>query len=130
MVPVRKVLRDCHGSTVIHVDCRSTGASRLSLEDSGRDNRVFVRQEQIETVRLDDELSLSGRRLLIKIDVEGHEMAALQGMTETLANNRVCLQIKAFGEARVRELDALFSPLGYRREGAIASDFRYSNFVD
>lgn len=129
VIPVRKALSDRNGSTVIHVDPRSTGVSRLSLEGSGRDNRVFVRQEQIDTVRLDDELDLGGRRLLIKIDVEGHEMAVLQGMTRTLANNLVCLQIEAFGEERLRELDAFFEPFGYRREGAIGSDHRFSNFA-
>lgn len=128
VTPLRMALSDSEGSAVIHVDPKSTGVSRLSLAESGRDNAVFTQQEEIQLRCLDDQLSLSGRRLLIKIDVEGHEMAALHGMIRTLSANLACLQVEAFEPARVEELDSFFAELGYRREGAVGSDHRYSNF--
>lgn len=128
VIPVKKAASDKVMTETIHISPGSTGVSRLSLAHSGRDNAVFTDQEIIQTCRLDDELPLTGQRLLIKLDVEGHEMAALAGMQNILKTNQACLQVEAFGEARLQEVDTFFNTLNYHREGAIGSDYRYSNF--
>jgi len=130
VTPLQLAASDVEGEAEIHVDPESTGVSRLSLEDSGRDNQVYRHSETIRMVRVDEQLSLAGERIFIKIDVEGHEMAALRGMTGLLQKNQVCLQVEASGDDRLAELDAFFSALGYRFEGAIGIDRRYSNFAD
>jgi FkbM family methyltransferase len=67
------------------------GFSRLvdsnGLADGGYD---------VNTVRLDDVLSFSDRRLAIKIDVEHYECKVLVGMERILRENECMIQIEAF----------------------------------
>jgi len=128
VIPIQKALSNKNNKMTIHVDPSSTGVSRLSLENSGRNNKVFSYQEQIECVTLDSEINLSGEKIFIKIDVEGHELEALQGMVNTLKSNNVFLQIEAFGEKHLAELHAFLIPFGYAYDGCIGSDHRFSNF--
>jgi len=128
ITPIQKALSDTNDTLTIHVDPHSTGVSRLSLNDSGRDNRVFSQRERIQCVTLDSHLNLSEEKVFIKIDVEGHEINALKGMTNTLRNNKAALQIEAFGDERLNQLHAFFAPLGYNYEGCIGCDHRFSNF--
>lgn len=130
VTPMQLAASDEVGEAVIHVDPESTGVSRLSLDDSGRDNKVYAYSETIRMVRLDEQLALKGQKIFIKIDVEGHEMSALRGMRGLLVANQVCLQVEASGDDRLAELEAFFSEIGYRFEGAIGIDRRYSNFPD
>ena len=51
----------------------------------------------IQSATLDSVFSFSGRNIAVKIDVEGHEVAALAGMKELLANNNILLQIEVWG---------------------------------
>lgn len=50
----------------------------------------------VETVRLDDVLEVTDHLVFIKLDVETHEAAALEGMARLLASNDVYLQIESF----------------------------------
>jgi len=45
-------------------------------------------------VRLDRELDIEGKLLVMKMDVESHELAAIEGMTGLLAKNHCVLQIE------------------------------------
>ena len=49
---------------------------------------------EVEVVRFDDLVSLSGKTLAIKIDIERYERKALAGMARTLAENRGLAQIE------------------------------------
>ena len=49
---------------------------------------------EVEIVRFDDLVSLSGKTLAIKIDIERYERKALAGMARTLAENRGLAQIE------------------------------------
>ena len=53
----------------------------------------------VDIVRLDDLVQLSGKTLAIKIDIERYERKALAGMARTLADNRGVVQIEVL-EAR------------------------------
>jgi FkbM family methyltransferase len=48
----------------------------------------------VPSVRLDDELPLKGHRIALKIDIQYHELAALQGMKALLRDNRCFLQVE------------------------------------
>jgi len=73
---------------------------------------------EVEVVRFDDLVALSGRKLAIKIDIERYERKALTGMARTLRDNRGIVQIEVL-EAR-EETIALMSVAGY----ALAQEFR------
>ena len=80
----------------------------------------------VESVRLDDFLQISGKTIAIKIDIEGHELAALRGMVEILAGNRCFLQVECF-EQRREELTAFFGERGYRLVESVGYDHYFTN---
>ncbi|SMN11007.1 methyltransferase, FkbM family domain protein [uncultured Candidatus Thioglobus sp.] len=53
----------------------------------------------IKATTLDSVFDFVGRRIAIKIDVEGHETQALVGMKNLLANNAVLLQVEIWGKS-------------------------------
>ena len=71
----------------------------------------------INVVRLDDLIALSGKTLAIKIDIERYERQALAGMARTLRDNRGIVQIEVL-EAR-EETIAMMADAGY----ALAQEF-------
>jgi len=71
---------------------------------------------EVETVRLDD-LPLEGSVGLMKVDVEGHELAVLRGARAMLVRDRPNLIVEAEERHRhdaVGSLRAFLEPLGYR----------------
>jgi FkbM family methyltransferase len=66
---------------------------------------------EVDIVRLDDIVSLSGLALAIKIDIERYERKALAGMARTLRDNRGIVQIEVL-EAR-DETIGLMAAAGY-----------------
>jgi FkbM family methyltransferase len=72
---------------------------------------------EVEVVRFDDFVTLTGQTLPIKIDVERYERKVLAGMARTLRDNRGIVQIEVL-EAR-EETTALMSAAGFR----LAQDF-------
>jgi hypothetical protein len=71
----------------------------------------------VEVVRFDDFVALTGQTLAIKIDVERYERKVLAGMARTLRDNRGIVQIEAL-EAR-EETAAPMTAAGFR----LAQDF-------
>lgn len=67
----------------------------------------------VQTVRLDDDFrSVKGQRLLFKIDVEGHELAVVEGMAETLRDNDCLVVAEVFADHRER-WEQLLTGMGY-----------------
>lgn len=128
VIPHRLALSDTSGETRIHVDPTSTGVSRLSLEDGSRKADSFSHQETIRIARLDELFSWQGHRVLMKIDVEGHELAALRGMQNLLANNAVILQVEAFAGEAAESLAAFMQEAGYSPLANPGGDYRFANF--
>jgi FkbM family methyltransferase len=77
--------------------------------------------DTVPAVRLDDELPLSGQRIALKIDVEGHELAALQGMKSLLRNNDCFLQVECWKENAATFVGAVAAE-GYRFLHQIGDD--------
>jgi FkbM family methyltransferase len=72
---------------------------------------------EVEVVRFDDFVTLTGRTLAIKIDVERYERKVLAGMARTLRDNRGVVQIEVL-EAR-NETVGLMAMAGFK----LAQDF-------
>jgi FkbM family methyltransferase len=72
---------------------------------------------EVEVVRFDDFVTLTGRTLAIKIDVERYERKVLAGMARTLRDNRGIVQIEVL-EARDQTV-RLMAAAGFK----LAQDF-------
>ncbi len=81
----------------------------------------------VEVVRLDDVLALSGQKLAIKIDVEHYECNVLAGMARTLRSNRCLVQIEAF-ETRDRVI-AMMAEAGYDLVADFLPNFVFENHI-
>ena len=127
-----------HAAQVIDVDRRAVsdrnGRAFLDPSESQPDgNRGAAhlgdqsdRSVPVDCVRLDDVLDETGAILFIKLDVEGHEAAALDGMQHLLARNEIYLQVEAFPARQ----DAVWQriPAGLAHRWSRAVDHVFSTF--
>lgn len=94
---------------------RNAGMSSLERDSGGPTVSVPLR-------RLDDVLDLRGESILVKIDVEGHELPLLRGGLQTLALNQVWMLVESFADKWPAVQDVLRSvslaPLGDPRVAA------------
>ena len=80
---VEKAVSNRNGKNKLYISENSTGIHRIY---DTRDGRKFI---EIESIRLDDYFkSYNGRIDWIKIDIEGAEWAAIQGMPLLLEKNK------------------------------------------
>ncbi len=84
---------------------------------------------KVRTVRFDDEFKIKGKRVYVKMDVEGYEFHALAGMERTLKENSGFLQIEIFADDP-EKLKARVTALGYRYLGQVEFDHFFTNIVD
>jgi FkbM family methyltransferase len=96
-----------------------TASSRATRRISGTGTSV------IQVKRLDDVITDSGRRVAIKIDVEGHEASVIEGARQFLTGNRCFLQIESAAED-LPALGTQLGELGYRYITSY-SDHYFSN---
>lgn len=126
--PRNQVLLDLHlqmngleEAINVHRIAISGEEGMLPLTEFGGGSRVGTGEGGVSARRLDDVLDLRDCFLVIKIDVEGHELQALEGMIRTLAENRVLMQIESFPENK----DAVFAKLdalGLEQVGFVPPD--------
>jgi hypothetical protein len=65
----------------------------------------------VQVARLDTLLTVAGRSVAIKLDVEGHEANAIRGMAELIRLNRIYLQIEIW-DANFETMRRLLEDLG------------------
>ncbi|MCF8496398.1 MAG: FkbM family methyltransferase [Alphaproteobacteria bacterium] len=75
--------------------------------------------------RLDDVLDFKGCRLLIKIDVEGHEVSVLEGMEQSLRSNKCLIQVEILEDKK--DVSEHLSDFGYKKIHRIGRDFYFTN---
>jgi FkbM family methyltransferase len=100
--------RDIGLSQIVETSPQEQG--QVHGQDQGQDQGYDV-----EVVRFDDFVALTGQTLAIKIDVERYERKVLAGMARTLRDNRGIVQIEVL-EAR-EETTALMTAAGFRLAG-------------
>lgn len=80
---------------------------------------------KVQQKRLDDVLTVRDQTLLIKIDVEGHERAVLNGMSALLRNNKALLQIEILADSQ--PVHDVLGAWGYQAVHRIDQDFYFTN---
>jgi FkbM family methyltransferase len=101
---LRSVCRSMHWDNVRVLEAAAserTGAATLRVPGSGVSPGATLESEaaptagwhelRCETVRLDDALAGDGRIALMKVDVEGHELAVFRGAARILTRDRPAL---------------------------------------
>lgn len=85
-------------------DYLNMGKSSLTPQDNTNYDSI-----EVKISRLDSIFQNKDKTILIKIDIEGHEEHALLGMTDTLKNNNIFLQIEIFTENYEKVSKILFN---------------------
>jgi FkbM family methyltransferase len=98
------------------------GTSMASPDHEGR-------KFETKAITIDSHLNLRGAWLAIKIDIEGHEPAALKGMEQTLRENRVVMQVEAYAGTE-KEVFDLLQTYGMRHLKTIDYDHYFTNISE
>jgi FkbM family methyltransferase len=96
------------------------GESRLDL--GGDDQPDIANSFSVEAVRLDARFDLQEAFVALKIDIEGHELQALEGMVRLLTQNHCVLQVESF-EENAAGVMAFMEEHGYRLAERIRHDY-------
>ena len=116
------------GEAVIHRSSYALSSSLLPMGQAHKDNYPYTAgasQETIITVRLDDvvrEHGITGP-ILLKLDVQGFEVPALQGATQTLSNAAAVICETSFvelyeGQRLFADVSALLTGQGFVYAGS------------
>ncbi|MGE3142653.1 MAG: FkbM family methyltransferase [Hyphomonadaceae bacterium] len=120
---VRAAVTDHNGEIAFLPAAKSsTGQSRVRGPEDEAGGGV-----RVQALRLDDMFAVSGQRIFVKIDIEGHEQTALSGMTQLMARNAMFIQAESFAPS-APALEAFLAAHGFQRRGQIQSDHYFSNF--
>jgi len=104
-------------------------AFTLSPENWTGMSRVVDAEDANVTVAgstLDQEFRWSGKRLMLKIDVEGHEIRVVRGGERLLRNNSCFIQVEAWPQ-NAQALKDEFQRQGYRLIHQIEDDLYFAN---
>lgn len=113
----------------------ATGEARLTQSSEINRGESWIEHAEMpagsDTVvvpvrRFDDEFQIRGKRLLVKMDVEGYEFHALAGMERTLRENECYLQVELYSP-HLDKLKSVFAGLGYRFLDTYDIDHYFTN---
>lgn len=118
-VDVRKLaLSDCEGTSSLHLS-RGTKEGNFGISNPGTSSLTphaghhgEFNTAEVFTTTLDSALGISGKRVLVKIDVEGHELNVAAGAERTMADND-CLILAEVFEDHLAEWDELMRSRSY-----------------
>jgi FkbM family methyltransferase len=96
---------------------------RHAAENRGRSGLRADGEFEVKTISLDEFMPLTGHRIAIKMDVEGHELSALNGMSNLLARNTCLLQLETFNP---QEIVLCLERLGYQSVWRSGSDYIFA----
>jgi FkbM family methyltransferase len=122
------------GATAAEVTLNQAGAgnrgeSWIVHPDQPPEEAAVVATHCVKQIRFDDEFDIAGKRIIMKMDVEGSEFHALAGMERTLRNNEVYVQVELYSD-RFEELKSLFARMGYRFLHTEYIDHFFTNMPD
>lgn len=102
-----------------------TSFHRFSDENRGRSSIQSGGEYMVRRACLDNLVKLKGETIMLKIDVEGHELEVLRGAKDLLFSNKCALQIES--TEREDMLVDFFSLLNYRKFACIGHDKYFTN---
>ena len=120
------------GSIHVHAHGISDHAGEEVFDDSEISTSRATRKlsqaatKLIQVHKLDGLFDFKERKLALKIDIEGHEIAAINGAQQLLSNNTCFLQIESF-EENFGELKSRMESMGYRCIRRLHSDHYFTN---
>lgn len=108
---VRAAVGAAPGTVTFHESAQATLSSASVVPPE------LVRSFEVPLTTVDAEWSAAGRPEVsaFKIDVEGGELAVLQGASEMLSACRPAILLEAWGAEQLGPIDALLGAAGYRR---------------
>lgn len=115
--------------TLMEAGAHNRGESWIVHPDQPPEEAPGVATHVVKQIRFDDEFKISGKTILVKMDVEGSEFHALAGMERTLRDNQCYLQVELYSD-RFEELKSLFARLGYRYLKTNYIDHYFTNIPD
>jgi FkbM family methyltransferase len=100
---IRKALSESDGTATLHMDAPGSGLASLTQRNLTHVGLAMEESEAIETVRLDTLLAELGLERIdfMKLDIEGHELSALQGGEKALAEGRIRALSFEFGGSNI-----------------------------
>jgi FkbM family methyltransferase len=108
-----------------HPDKNRGGVGIVDEESTYPENSSF----SVECITLDSMFSLvTNKTIVIKIDIEGHEARALEGMKNLILNNKVIMQVESMGSGK--HISKLVKELGLRLIKNIDEDNYYTNISE
>ncbi|MFJ4157406.1 FkbM family methyltransferase [Pseudomonas sp. NPDC089752] len=116
----RAVLRFRDSTT--HPEGNRAGASVIGWDEA-------FEGYEVDAIPIDAVISHTGRHILMKLDVEGHEAQVLRGMRQTVLNNKVVLQVEVFDQ-HADQVMVEVEKLGLRTIHAIYPDRYLTNMTD
>jgi FkbM family methyltransferase len=119
-------LSDQTGEIAFHLaEPTHPGASKV-ITDATAATHHDMHVIEVLAQPLDSIITLRGKQLLLKIDVEGYELAVLQGAKQLLTHNAAFIQIESFEKNR-SDVDQLLRDLGFTYVKTIRDDHYYTN---
>ena len=100
------------------------GSSIITKNDNDKDFTFYA-----DFIICDKYIKMIDKKISIKIDVEGHELSVLEGMSLVLKRNKCILQIEIFNQ-NFDLVNKFLSSLGYKKfyEVNNKSNYFYNNF--
>ena len=101
-----------------------TNSTILDKSHDTKNSKIFE-----VNLRIGDEvISLSGKKIVFKIDVEGHELSVLNGLKSTLNKNK-CLILVEIGDEKFEEVNKYLIEKNYKIifKSKYRLDYVYSN---
>ena len=83
---------------------------------------------KVPCTRLDDCFDHRDRTLVVKLDLEGHEIKALRGMEKLIERNRIVLQTEIHPQY-LKVMNNYLEKLGFKHLRKISSNHLYRNFA-
>jgi FkbM family methyltransferase len=125
-VTIRELALSDHSGELEFAVVSPLAGDNGALADSPYE-RHHIKVLRVRCGRLDDELRLEGRNILLKVDVEGHELSVLEGATTVLSANRGFMQIEMHESPSLGQKIEFLNDLGWHQISRVGPDHYFSN---
>lgn len=114
-------LSDSVGNVKFNLVSAMSGANAIVPTDKAVRGEVI----EVSATTLDRMFDYRGRVAAIKIDVEGHELAVINGMLEFLSNNDCYIQVEALAAEKKADIHNILCRMGFIKIFRLRDDLIY-----